>query len=70
MHFISNYNSVTCQAISTTLPEGCSIGYVPWFLVLYFVLPKTSTCIPKHDPKVEVWRLVAYHDSRMRCPTR
>ena len=68
--FIGYYNSAACQAVSITLPEGCSIGYVPLFLVFYFLLPKKSTGIPKHDPKVEVLHLVTYHDSPVRSPTR
>ena len=30
---ISSY-SVAYPAVSTTLPEGCSMGFVPWFLLL------------------------------------
>ena len=32
--FIGYYNSVVYQVVSTTIPEGCSMGFVPWFLVL------------------------------------
>ena len=36
LYFIGYHNSVAYQAVSRTLPKGCSIGFVPWFLVLYF----------------------------------
>ena len=62
------YNSVAYQAVSTTLPQGCSICTL--VSVLYFPLPRKSIHIPKHGAKVEVWRLVAYHDSPVGGPTR
>ena len=39
------YKSVAYPAVSTTLPEGYSMGFVPWFLVLWFLQPKKSTCM-------------------------
>ena len=51
------------QAVSTTLPEACSSGFVHWFPVWYFLQPRIFTRVPKPDPKVEVQRLVAYHYS-------
>ena len=53
------------QAVSTTLPEACSSGFVHWFPVWYFLQPRIFTRVPKHGPQVEVRRLVAYHYSPM-----
>ena len=39
--YIGYYNSVAYQAVSTTLLEGCSIAFVPWFL------PYTKTQTPR-----------------------
>ena len=68
--------SVAYQAVSTTLPEACSSGFVHWFPVWYFLQPRIFTWVPKQDPKVEVQRLVAYHYSpvgghmgQLRCIT-
>ena len=51
------------QAVSTTLPEGYSSGFVHWFTVWYFLQPRIFTWVPKHSRKVEVQHLVAYHYS-------
>ena len=42
------------QAVSITLPEECSSGFVHWFPVWYFPPPRLFTRVPKHDPEVEV----------------
>ena len=55
--------SVAYQAVSTTLPEGCSSGFVHRFPVWYFLQPRIFTGYQNTDPKVEVQCLVAYHYS-------
>ena len=62
--FIGYYKSVAYQAVSTNLPIRCSSGFVPCFLVLYFLQSKKNLPIYQNmDPKVEACRLVAYYDS-------
>ena len=39
------------QAVSTTLPEACSSGFVHWFPVGYFLQPIIFTWVPKHGPQ-------------------
>ena len=51
------------QAVSTTLPEACSSGFVHWFPVWYFLQPRIFTGYQNMDSKVVVRRLVAYHYS-------
>ena len=52
------------QAVSTTLPEACSSGFIHWFPVWYFLQPRIFTHgYQNTDLKVEVRRLVAYHYS-------
>ena len=49
--FIGHYKSVAYQAVSTTLPEGCSSGFVHWIPVWYFLQPSIFTQVPKHRPQ-------------------
>ena len=53
------------QAVSTTLPEACSSGFVHWFSVWYFLHTAKNIHLgtKTRDPKVEVQHLVAYHYS-------
>ena len=43
--------SVAYQAVSTTLPDACSSGFVHWFPVWYFLQPRIFTQVPKHGPQ-------------------
>ena len=51
---IGHYHSVAYPVVSTSLPEGCSLGFVPLFLVLQFLQSIKSTRIPKHGLKVQL----------------
>ena len=51
------------QAVSTTLPEACSSGFVIGFQFGTFYSQEYSLRYQNTDPKVEVHRLVAYHYS-------
>ena len=46
--FTGRYKSVACQAVSITLPEGCSSGFVHWFPVWYFLQPRIFARVPNH----------------------
>ena len=48
-HFIGYYNSVACQAVSKTLPQECSIGFVPW---LNFLPAKKYVSKTNHLPYI------------------
>ena len=54
-HSLELSSNTSYVTLCPALPKGCSIGYVPWFLKS-----------PQTYPKVEVWHLVAYHDSPVR----
>ena len=56
--FIGHYKSVAYQAVSITLPVGCSM-----VSCLVLSIAKNIHWVPKQDPKVEVHHLVAYHFS-------
>ena len=44
--FIGRYKSVAYQAVSITLPEECSSGFVHWFPVWWFLQPRIFVWVP------------------------
>ena len=50
---LGRYKSVAYPAVSTTLPEGYGMGFVPWFCSFY---SQKSLSIQKYCPKVEVYK--------------
>ena len=61
--YIGHYKSVASQAVSITLPEGCSSGFVHWLPAWYLLQPRIFTQVPKHGTPRLKYGLVAYHYS-------
>ena len=55
---LGRYKSEAYQAVSTTLPEGCSSGFVHWFPVGYFLHQEYSSGYQNMGPprlKYSTW---------------